>query len=199
MAADDEHPPAPASDRSLVRRLQAGDDDAATQLYVRYAQRLRALAQRQVGDDLAARVDADDIVQSVFRTFFRRAALGQYDVPEGDELWRLFLVIGLNKARAVGAHHRAAMRDVRASASGAAGDKALEGAAGRDEEALVLLRLTIAEVLAKLPASQRRMIELRIEGHEVADIARATGRSKRSVERVLQEFRKALYDQIQEA
>jgi DNA-directed RNA polymerase specialized sigma24 family protein len=38
----------------------------------------------------------------------------------------------------------------------------------------------------------RRMIELRIEGYEVAEIARLTRRSKRTVERTLQEFRKSL-------
>ena len=36
-------------------------------------------------------------------------------------------------------------------------------------------------------------VRLRIDGHEVADIAAHTGRSKRSVERVLQQFR----DQLQ--
>ncbi len=49
--------------------------------------------------DLAGRVDADDIVQSVFRTFFRRVAKGDYEVPDGEELWKLFLVIALNKVR----------------------------------------------------------------------------------------------------
>ena len=40
------------------------------------------------------------------------------------------------------------------------------------------------------------MIELRIEGHEVAEIAEAVRRSKRSVERVLQDFRRRLDAQI---
>jgi hypothetical protein len=32
------------SDRSLLRRLQGGQSDASTELYLRYAQRLHALA-----------------------------------------------------------------------------------------------------------------------------------------------------------
>jgi len=35
-------------------------------------------------------------------------------------------------------------------------------------------------------------VTARIAGHEVAEIARRTGRAKRSVERILQEFRAAL-------
>ena len=90
------------SDGSLMRRLQTGSQDAATQLYLRYAKRLHALSRAKCSPDLAARVDSDDIVQSVFRTFFRRVEKGEYDVPDGEELWKLFLVIGLNKIQTVG-------------------------------------------------------------------------------------------------
>jgi RNA polymerase sigma-70 factor (ECF subfamily) len=186
------------SDRSLLRRFREGQPDAATQLYLRYAGRLFALAQRQRGADLAARVDPEDIVQSVFRTFFRRAARGDYDVPEGDELWKLFLVIALNKVRSTAEHHRAAKRDVRQTQAGAAFDDALRNAADRDGDALATLRMVIDDVLQTLPPSQRAIIEHRIEGCEVEEIARKTGRAKRSVERALQDFRKKLSSLIHE-
>lgn len=175
------------SDRSLIRRLRTGSQDAATQLYLRYAKRLHLLSQARCSPDLAARVDADDIVQSVFRTFFRRAEKGEYDVPDGEDLWKLFLVIGLNKIQSTGAFHRAAKRNVRASV----GSDGLEHASEEtDETSLSILQMSIDEVLDKLPPSHRDIIHLRIEGHEVAEIAARIGRSKRSVERILQEFRK---------
>src|SRR3954447_12340517 len=118
------------SDHSLLERYRGGHDDAPTQLYVRYAERLLALAAAQRSAGLAARVDPEDIVQSVFRTFFRRAAEGQYDVPEGEEIWKLLLVIALNKVRAVGAYHRAARRDVRHTAGGESFDRALDAESG---------------------------------------------------------------------
>jgi RNA polymerase sigma-70 factor, ECF subfamily len=186
------------SDHSLLRRYRRGQDDAPTLLYLRYAERLRALAAAQRSPGLAARVDPEDIVQSVFRTFFRRAAEGQYDVPEGEEIWKLLLVIGLHKIRAVGAFHRAARRDVRQTAGGEAYELALGTEAGQDESALNVLRLVIDEVLAELPPSHRPIVELRIEGHEVSEIARQVQRSKRTVERVLQEFRQRLDSQIRE-
>lgn len=198
MSADEPELVRPSSDQSLLRKFQAGDADAATQLYLRYAKRLQALAKAQVADDLAQRVDPEDIVQSVFRTFFRRVSLGQYDVPEGEDLWRLFLVISLNKVREVAAHHRAAKRDVRATAGAAVTEDALRAAHGPDEEALAILRLVIDQVLSELPPAQRRIIELRIEGFEVAEIARQSGRAKRSVERVLQEFRNNLQSLVHE-
>src|SRR6516225_4556295 len=105
------------SDRTLLRRFHSGEAHAATLLYLRYAARLTSLASNQRGADLANRFDPDDIVQSIFRTFFRRAAEGHYDVPEGDDLWKLFLVIALQKIRDACKFHRAAKRDVRTTRS----------------------------------------------------------------------------------
>jgi RNA polymerase sigma-70 factor (ECF subfamily) len=187
-------PPDPAehrdgpSDGSLIARVRDGSQDAAATLYGRYAQRLLALAKAKTGQDLAARVDAEDIVQSVFGSFFRGASQGYYDAPSGEEIWGLLLVIALNKIRAKGAHHRAAMRDVRRTVGDAADTGGVEPPAS-DEAAHTLLRLVVDEVLAKLPEGHREVVRLRIEGYEVAEIARQTGRSMRTAERVLQEFR----------
>lgn len=182
--------PSGLSDRSLLRRIRTGSEDAATQLYLRYAKRLLALARTKCSPDLAPRLDPDDIVQSVFRTFFRRAVQGAYDVPDAEDLWKLFLVIGLNKIQAVGAYHRAAKRDVRLSA----GDEGLETATQEagDVESLSILQMAIEEVMSELTPAHREIVNLRIEGHEVAAIAERLGRPKRSVERVLQGFRKML-------
>jgi RNA polymerase sigma-70 factor (ECF subfamily) len=192
-------PPGPApSDRSLLRRFRGGQPDAATELYLRCAERLRTLAAGQRAPDLAPRVDPDDIVQSVFRTFFRRAAGGQYDVPDGEDLWKLFLVIALHKIRSTATYHRAAKRDVRVTATGLPDADAGQRLAAPDETALATLRLVIDELLDALPPSMRAIVELRVEGHEVDEIARRTRRSRRSVERALQEFRARLSPLIRE-
>jgi len=180
------------SDRSLLRRVKQGEEDAATDLYLRYARRLQALAQVQSSPALAARFDPDDVVQSVFRTFFRRASEGQYDIPPGEELWGLFLVIALNKIRKLGAYHRAAKRDVGITAGSQHLVQTLRDTQAGDETAVQTLKMVIEDVLDRLTAVQRRMVELRIEGHDVASIAEQTERSKRTVERVLQRFRERL-------
>jgi len=209
MMADDAPPSEPVgptgappgsvpSDRSLLRRFRGGQPDAATELYLRYAERLRALAAGQCAPDLAPRMDPDDIVQSVFRTFFRRAARGQYDVPEGEDLWKLFMIIALHKIRSAATFHRAAKRDVRATATGLTDVPPGQQLAAPDEMALTTLRLVIDELLGALPPSMRAIVELRVEGHEVEEIARRTRRSRRSVERALHEFRARLSPLIRE-
>jgi RNA polymerase sigma-70 factor (ECF subfamily) len=176
------------SDHSLLRRFRGGSQDAATQLYVRYAHRLRALVKARCSTELARRVEPEDIVQSVFRRFFRRVSQGDYDVPAGEELWGLFLVIALNRIRAAETFHRAGKRDVRVTVPDSPG-AALEAATGHDEAAYTVLQMTIEEALANLQPQQRQMLELRVQGCEVAEIAKQTGRSKRTVERNLQAIR----------
>jgi RNA polymerase sigma-70 factor (ECF subfamily) len=192
VSARSEASNAEASDGSLLRRFREGDQDAATQIYLRYARRLRALARANCSAALASRLDADDIVQSVFRTFFRGASKGGYDVPAGQELWKLLLVIALNKIRSHGCHHNAAKRDVRKTTTGEDVDKVEAVFSHRDAEAYAMLRLVIDDTLKGLPAVVRRIIELRIEGFEMAEIAARTGRAQRTIERNLQEFRKKL-------
>jgi RNA polymerase sigma-70 factor (ECF subfamily) len=185
------------SDRSLLARVQDGSQAAADTLYHRYARRLLALARAESGRDLAARVDAEDIVQSVFGSFFRGVRQGYYEAPSGEDLWGLFLVIALNKVRAKGAYHRAAKRDVRKTR----GDVAAAGfePPGDDETAHRLLTMVVDEELAELPEGHRDVVRLRIEGFEVAEVAAKTGKSKRTVERILQEFRTKMAGLLKES
>jgi RNA polymerase sigma-70 factor (ECF subfamily) len=188
--------PAP-SDRSLLRRLRQGSDDAATALYLRYVHRLRALAQAQTSARLARLVDTEDIVQSIFGSFFRGASQGFYEVPAGEELWRLFVVIALNKIRAKGNYFRAAKRDVRVTIQSNELDERQSPSGRGYEEDLAFLRLTVEEALEKLPPQHKQVVTLRIEGHEVAEIAQQTGRSHRTVERILQHARQRLTELLQ--
>jgi RNA polymerase sigma-70 factor (ECF subfamily) len=186
-------PPTPSDDQSLLQRYRRGDDDAATELYMRYAHRLQALAHAQTSTDLKHRVDSEDLVQSIFRTFFRRVARGQYDVPEGEELWKLLLVIGLNKIRATAVHHRAKKRDILRTTSGSFALEAQESQPHQsDETGLITLEMTIEELLSQLPPQYREIVNYRISGCDVSEISEKTKRSKRTVERILQAFRQQL-------
>jgi RNA polymerase sigma-70 factor (ECF subfamily) len=185
------------SDRSLLRRLRGGSDDAATQLYTRYAHRLRALARAETAGQLARRVDAEDIVQSVFRIFFTRASRGLYDVPDGEDLWKLLLVIALNKIRNEAEYHKAEKRDVGTTADLDQLASAAEPGGG-DDFATTFLRLVVQDTLEQLPPLQRQLLELRMEGYDVNEIADRVGRSKRTVERSLQQARNRLKSLFEE-
>src|SRR4051812_21414055 len=163
------------SDRALLRQFRLGNEDAAEVLYYRYAHRLGALVRSRRPSDLANLVDDEDIVQSAFGSFFRGVNGGSYDVPAGQELWHLLLVITLNKIRAKGVFYRAGKRDIRQTIGGDALDRNA-GDFKSVHDTYVFLKVVVDEALGRLPAQYQQAVRLRMEGFEVAEIAEKLGR-----------------------
>src|SRR5262249_21500116 len=146
--------------------------------------RLARVAQQQLGRKLAARVDGEDVVQSVFRTFFRRQACGEFQLDSTAQLWRLLVKITLLKARARGRHHSAACRAV--AAETAADDWSPDAVAHEPtpEEAATLNDL-VEHVLDGLPPLYARILEMRLAGHSVTEMAPQLGLSRQTIYRAL--------------
>ena len=53
-------------------RLRSGEDEAAREVFVRFAARLAGLARRHLDVRLAVKVDPEDVVQSAYKSFFVR-------------------------------------------------------------------------------------------------------------------------------
>ena len=127
------------------------------------------------------------MVQSAFRTFLTGVNRGLYDVPDGQDLWALLVVVALNKvrayARAAGAGKRAGGRRLSDPAAETLPDR------GAVDPALAA---AAEDVLAQFPPRERELIDLRLAGHPVETIARQLDRSKRTVERTLQTCRERL-------
>jgi RNA polymerase sigma-70 factor, ECF subfamily len=185
-------PPPGQSDHLLIAGARAGDEDAATQLYLRYAKRLTSLVKKQCSTDLARCAGVEDIVQSVFGTFFRRVNQGCYDIPEGDTIWKMLLVLAMNRVRTQATYCYAAKRDAHRTIGGAEGQHRLELHSNVHQTAAAHLELALKEIVERLPPQNRLLVRLRIEGFTVADVAMIAGRSKRTVERVIQHTRQML-------
>jgi RNA polymerase sigma-70 factor (ECF subfamily) len=186
------------SDYLLLGRLRSGSQEAALHIYRRYAQRLLALARARCAN-LPNVVSPEDIVQAVFGTFFRKAQCGRYDIPDGEGLWKLFLVLALNRIRAEMQFYLAAKRDARLTCPLECLEPAQLRGASRDGCQEGFLNLVVEEALERLPEQHRAIVQKRLEGHGVAEIAEQLGRSKRSVERILQESRDRLRGLLQDS
>ena len=172
-----------ASDHSLLRRCHRGDQDAATHLHDRYAQRLTRLVRKRCPTALARCAGLEDIVQSVFQTFFRRVGLGFYEIPDGQALWKLLVVIALNRVQAQATYHYAAKRDAHRTSGGTHARLLPDAEIGSSRLTRGPCVLDLDEFLERLPPQDRLMAELRIDGYSVAEIARLAGSSRRFVER----------------
>src|SRR5262245_35467145 len=109
MAAD--HPFA-----ELMEGLRQRDEGAAEAVWERFARRLVALAATRLPNRLRARVDPEDVVQSVFKSFFARQAGARFTLENWDNLWTLLTVLTVRKCGHRVVHFQAARRDVRREA-----------------------------------------------------------------------------------
>jgi DNA-directed RNA polymerase specialized sigma24 family protein len=55
----------------------------------------------------------------------------------------------------------------------------------------------VNEALERLPPHHRRVVQLRLEGRDVAEIAQTIQRARRTTERILQELRFRLADLLE--
>ncbi len=178
-------PPDERSDRALLALTRTGDRAAAGELYDRYARRIRNLAERRTA---GSTLEPDDVVQSTFRTFLAGVGRGLYDVPDGQDLWALLVVVALNKVRAYARTAAAAKRTTGRRIDDASAAETLPDNGTTDPALLAVTQ----DVLNRFTPMERELVELRLAGHHVDGIAATLGRSKRTVERILQTCRERL-------
>lgn len=176
----------------LIGRCRRGDQDAARELFDAYVVRLIPLAKRRISQRLASRVDAEDIVQSVFRTFFARLKDDKFEINDQDDLFRLLMRITVHKTLRQIAHHKAAKRDPGLEL--AQGDSAQEQllqllTSEPTPEATVTFLDQLEHFMAQLQTGDREILELRLQGYSTEEIAEKLGSYDRKIRRVLERIR----------
>ncbi len=174
-----------------VLRWFPGDEDAAREMFERYATRLTALAEKQLSRQVARRVDGADVVQSVFRTFFERTARGEFRIDSSIDLWRLLVQITVNKARMQARFHAAERRDVSAESPGGDEVHRILSREPQPDEAVALVD-EIDAILTGLPDVYAEILALRLEGRTRSEIAEQLDLSRPTVQRVLGLFQQRL-------
>src|SRR5262249_58436721 len=136
----------------FLRRVRAGDEEAASELVRRYESAVRVAVRMRLADARLRRVlDSMDVCQSVLASFFVRAAAGQYDLDRPDQLVRLLVTIARNKVAYQARRHRAGNRDLRRNAPLDAGAGEPVGAEPSPSR-VASGRELLAEVRRRLPA-----------------------------------------------
>jgi RNA polymerase sigma factor (sigma-70 family) len=179
--------------QELLSRFRRGDQHAADEIFDRYVERLLQVARRRLSPKLTRRIDAEDVVQSAYRSFFLHARDGDYQLQRAGDLWRLLVAITLNKLYGQVEVHTAQRRDVnREDAVGAATQNDNPSVAASteptpDEVAEVSEQLRL--ILEQITPQERTVLELRLTGQTIEDIANEVGRSQRTVRRLLENTR----------
>jgi RNA polymerase sigma-70 factor (ECF subfamily) len=179
----------------LMARLRAGDEDAAARVFERFARRLIALARRRLDQLLRQKIDPEDILQSVFKSFFRRHADGRLDLKDWDSLWTMLAVITVRKCGHKIEQLHTQRRDVRKerSTSGEASASAWEALA-RDPTPLeaAVLSETVERLMHGLEERDRQILQLRLQEYTIPEISARVGRTQYTVGLVLRRAKQRL-------
>lgn len=185
----------------LLEAFREGDERAAEAIFARYFDRLVAMARGRISSRLARRTDPEDVVLSAYRSFFVGAKGGQYALGRGGDLWRLLSAITIHKVLKRARHESAARRSIDLEVPF---DSAAEGSLARrspdptPEEALAMAD-ELERAFSLLDDFGRRVLELRLQGHQLSEIADDAGRSERSVRRSLAQIRELLAGRLDDA
>lgn len=173
----------------FAEHLARGDATAVDPIYARFAHRLVALARSRLSSQVQQRVDADDVTQSVFRSFFRRHRVAPYELDSWDSIWALLAQITVRKCHRENQFHRAQCRDVcRERSLAAKEDAQLARQIGHrepDPQEVLMFQELLGQLLQRVPEEKREWLVLRLQGYSVAEISQQCGRTERSVYRLL--------------
>jgi RNA polymerase sigma factor (sigma-70 family) len=173
----------------LIRRVRAGDQDAATELVQSYEPEIRRVIRFRLTDArLGSLLDSMDICQSVMKSFFVRAASGQYELETPAQLLALLATMARNKLASQARKQLAGRRDSRRVTSGGRDEGQLvDPGAGPSTE--VDARDLLQEIRNRLSPDERQIMELRNADHDWVTIA---GRLGGSADSARMKLRRAL-------
>jgi RNA polymerase sigma-70 factor, ECF subfamily len=181
--------PDPHSDQELVGRCRTGSESAAAELFNRYVSRLMGVARRRIGERMNSRLDPEDVVQSVFRTFFTRLKDDQFEIVGDDDLSKLLVRITLHKTLRQIAYHKAARRDPGAEApQGDMSQQEIMQVMAKEPTPVTVVTFIdqLDHFLGRLSPEEQQILTLRLQGHSTDDIATQLNSYDRKVRRVLE-------------
>lgn len=183
----------------LIDGLRNGDGEIITRFYNQHGSTLRAIADRQIATEMKRRVAASDVVQSAFRSFFRRAEEGRFQFEDSEKLWSLMCAITLTKVREQIRYHRREKRDLyRETTPGdpskddGAGGFDLLSAEGLPPEVAVGFADQFEKLMESLDDEERQVLSLKIDDCTNEEIADSIGTSERTVRRIVKRLKNTL-------
>ena len=178
----------------FLKRIQAGDENAARELLGRFEAEVRLVVRRQLPRLLRSRFDSLDFLQSVWGSFFRRMRTAPTEFEDSRHLVAFLARAAKNKV--IDEYRRAASRkhDMhREEPLWAEGRRPKDVPDPIDSPSEVAQAHEVFVRLRELmPVERRTILELKAEGLSSKDIGERLGISERTVQRVLEDLRRRM-------
>ena len=180
---------------ALLARARQGDSAALMRLIQQYEADVRLVARRRLGPALRPYVDSVDLVQSVHKSLLVGLQQHRYDLANPEQLIALALTIVRRK---VARHWRRVQRQERLGQVGPAAESSLPDLLASladpvaDPARTAALTDAIAHLCRNLDETERRVLEMRLQGYRTAEVARTLGLDADALRARLSRLRQSL-------
>jgi RNA polymerase sigma factor (sigma-70 family) len=168
---------------SLLAKLNAGDPEAAEQVFLAYQPYLRMVVRRRLSSALRAKFDSMDIVQSVWADLLEGLRRSRWTFRDADQLRAFLFKMTRNRFIDRLRQHRGALRQEVAMAP-AAIETMPASRSARVSEAFYADELW-RQMLDVCPSAHYELLNLKRQGASIAEIAERTHLHEGSVRRIL--------------
>ena len=173
---------------AIVEGLRSGDPQTVRAFCRTYGGSLERLAASHMASMLKQRVGAEDVVQSVYRTFLRRVGADELVLDDVGELWRLLCAITLTKVRETARYHLRQRRRIDREQALDAPEDAGAASAPSPEDQTDFVQLFEA-LLDGLDAEEKQIVALKLDGFTNLEIANQVKSSERTIRRLMASLR----------
>jgi RNA polymerase sigma factor (sigma-70 family) len=181
---------------ALMARAKAGDTAAVEELVRQYEPEVRIVARVLLGPALRPHLDSIDLVQSVHRSLLVGLRQNKLEIGGPAQLIGLVLTMLRRKVARKWRHMRRQQRLSHGPTGAAelAGLLVSVGSGETDPARAAELKDSVQQLCSGLADVDRRLIEMRMEGHTTAEAARAMDMDRQVLGVRLQRLRKKLVD-----
>ena len=177
----------------ILTNAQQGDSIAETTVYREFVDKLVRVASNRISARFRAKIAPEEIVQSVFASFFHRHRKNEFQFENWNELWSLLLRITVCKCSDRIAEFRTKKRDIqRELAARTENDSDPTDFVRSPEpsaEEIAIFEDSLDQLFDLLSEQQQQVVSLRLQGMSNLEISQLIGRTERSVYRILNQIK----------
>ncbi len=177
----------------LLDQARIGVESAESAVHREFVDKLVCLASRRINDRFRAKIAPEEVVQSVFASFFRRHRAGEFDIANWNDLWALLVTITVrkcvNKVEGFMSSKRNVDREIDQRQEFDRGSSIFGPSKEPAAEDVAIFNETLDHLFDQLPETLQEIVCLRLQGMSNLEISEKIGRSERTVYRALNRVR----------
>jgi RNA polymerase sigma-70 factor (ECF subfamily) len=160
---------------ALLQAARAGDQNSLAELTRLYEPQLRVLARSRLGPALRPYLDSVDLVQSVHRSLMVGLKDNKFDISTPNNLVALAMTLVQRKIARQWRHLQRQRRLESGSSDDLLPNLSLLCAASDDPARAAEFNDQLRRVYNAFDANERRVLQLRLDGYTIAEVARLIG------------------------